>query len=101
MFQQITISNLNPDQFGELVEERSFQGALRALAKATPPTPPDQPEYLTRKEAAKLLRISLVSLHNWSKEGSLQSLTLNGRIRYRRTDVLAALNEVKNGRTKR
>lgn len=97
------VANITPDQFGELIEERAYRGTLKALAEATPfaPAPSDLPEFLTRKETALLLRISLVSLHGWSKNGVLQSLSVHGRIRYRRVDVLACLHEVKNGKTKR
>lgn len=58
---------------------------------------PDPPErYLTRKETAKLLQISLVTLSEWSKRGILQSYRLGGRIRYKLTEIDEALKEVKN-----
>lgn len=102
MFQHtIQVSYLTSDQFGELIEERSYRGTLRAMAEAIPPTSPDLPEYLTRKETAKTLRISLVTLHEWTKAGTLQSLTVRGRIRYRRADVVMSLREVTNSKTKR
>jgi hypothetical protein len=87
-----TTINLTPDQLGELV-----RGAVRSeLANYTPPAPthPDLSEYLTRKETAKLLRISLVTLHEWGKSGTLKPLDVNGRIRYRRDDVLPLIKQV-------
>lgn len=97
--QFIQIANLTPDQFTEAI-----RGALRtelAVMGIGQPTPKADPDYLTRKETAVLLRISLVTLHKLSKQGVLQSLMVNGRIRYRRTEVLAAVKEVKNEKTKR
>lgn len=75
----------------------SFRAVVRAeLANYTPPAPthPDLPEFLTRKETAKLLRISLVTLHEWTKANVVQSNDVNGRIRYRRDHVLPLIKEV-------
>ena len=58
---------------------------------------PDFPKtYLTRKETAKLLQISLVTLNAWSKNGIIQSYRIGGRIRYKLTEIDEALKEVKN-----
>lgn len=100
MIQQvIQITNLTPEQFSDAV-----RGAVRSeLASYGVPQPPPQPQpdYLTRTETASLLRISLVTLHKLSNKGVLQSLKLNGQVRYRRVDVVAAIAEVTNGRYKR
>ena len=58
---------------------------------------PDSPEkYLTRKETAKLLQVSLVTLNEWSKMGIIQSYRIGGRIRYKLSEIDEALKEVKN-----
>ena len=59
------------------------------------------PEYLTRREVASYFRISLVTLHNWVKSGKLQSYKINGRIRFKRSEIIAALEQVKNLKYKR
>ncbi|KAB7731429.1 helix-turn-helix domain-containing protein [Rudanella paleaurantiibacter] len=92
MYGTVTQIQVTPDQLTELV-----LGAVRSeLANYTPPAPahPDLPEYLTRKETAKLLRIALVTLHEWTKAGTLQSFNMNGRIRYRRDDVVNLIAQV-------
>ena len=61
----------------------------------------DIPELLTRKQTAKYLGISLVSLYHWTKEGKLQSYKISGRIRYKRNEILKAIQEVKNLKYKR
>jgi hypothetical protein len=58
---------------------------------------PNLPEFLTRKEAAQLFRISLVTLHDWSRDindrpAIINPIRLNGRVRYKRDDVLALLD---------
>jgi excisionase family DNA binding protein len=50
---------------------------------------------LTRKEAAELLKISLVTLNDWSKRGLVKSYIIGGRVLYKRKEVEASLGEVK------
>ena len=50
-------------------------------------------ELLTRKEAATLLRVSLPTLHEWSKSGLIKFNRIGTRVLYKKEDVLAALKE--------
>lgn len=103
MFQHTIQINLTPDQLGELV-----RGAVRSeLANYTPPTPEgsDLPEWLTRRQTSDRLQVSLTTLHDWSKDSDerpavLVPLKINGRVRYRRADVLAALKESRRFKNK-
>ena len=52
-----------------------------------------QIELLTRKEVAKLLKISLPTLHEWSKTGKLKVYRKSGRVYYKRHEVMVALDE--------
>lgn len=77
---------------------RMMRDAVRAeLSTYTPPAPKhDLPEYLTRHETAKLYRVSLVTLHEWDKAGTIpKKITVNGRVRYRRDEILATLETAK------
>lgn len=49
--------------------------------------------YLSRKEAAELLCVSLPTLNDWSKSGIVPSYKLGSRVRYRLTDIQAALRK--------
>lgn len=50
----------------------------------------------TRKEVAKMLGISLPTLHEWTKGGSIKAHRIGTRVRYKEKDVKNALKEVKN-----
>ena len=97
MIQQvIQISNLTLDQLEDLVG-RAVQ---KRLDTYTPPAPVgnDLPDYLTRKQTASTLQVSLTTLHAWAQDSDdrgavLIPLKINGRVRYQRTDVLAALKQ--------
>ena len=53
--------------------------------------PLKQPEYLTRKEVAKILKVSLVTLSDWNKKGVLKPYRLGNLIRYKREEIDQAL----------
>jgi excisionase family DNA binding protein len=44
-------------------------------------------DYLTRMETAKLLRVTLPTLSDWTKRGILNSYRMGTRIRYKRSEV--------------
>ena len=43
--------------------------------------------YLTRKETAKLLKVSLVTLHNWNKSGVLKPHYIGNKVLYKLDEV--------------
>lgn len=61
----------------------------------------DQPEYLTRKEVARFLKISLPTLHEWSKQGLLQSYRIGNRILYKSVEIQNSVQKVMNGKYKK
>lgn len=62
---------------------------LKALVQHFQPLKPA--EYITRKEAAKILKVSLVTLSDWNKKGVLKPYRLGNLIRYKRTELDEAL----------
>jgi excisionase family DNA binding protein len=57
--------------------------------------PKKQPEYLTRKEVAKILKVSLVTLSDWNKKGVLKPYRLGNLIRYKQSEIEEALISIK------
>jgi hypothetical protein len=96
MYGTVTQIQVTPDQLTELV-----RGAVRQeLANYTPPAPvgAELPDLLTRREVKDYLRISFTTLHEWAKDTDdraalLVPQTINGRVRYRRDDVLRLQQE--------
>ena len=62
------------------------------------PKQPLQPvkSILTRKETAGMLGVSLVTLNVWTKDGTIQGTRVGTRVRYRYSDVEAALKDIRN-----
>jgi excisionase family DNA binding protein len=53
-----------------------------------------QSEYVTRAEVAKLLRISLPTLHDWTKQGWLKAYKMGTRVLYKQHEIEAAIPQV-------
>jgi len=49
---------------------------------------------LTRKETAKLLCISLPTLHEWTKTGIIKAYRIGNRVLYKQEEVKQALNQI-------
>ncbi|MBP1840399.1 helix-turn-helix domain-containing protein [Formosa algae] len=48
-------------------------------------------EFLSRQEVAKMLKIDLSSVHNWTKKSILVSYQIGGRVYYKRSEVEASI----------
>jgi len=57
---------------------------------------PQQVEYLTRQETAKILQISLPTLSEWTKAGIIKGYRINSRVRYKRSEIEKSLQEIKS-----
>ena len=70
-------------------------------ASAYKPVLSSQDSYITRKEAAKLLHISLPTLNELTKNGKLIGYRLQGRVLYKRKEVDESLTRIETLRYKR
>ncbi|MEB2787335.1 helix-turn-helix domain-containing protein [Algoriphagus persicinus] len=68
--------------------------ALKELPKATTSNPSET--LLTRKETADKLKISLVTLNDWTKRGLIQSYLLGGRVFYKQSEIENSLHRTKS-----
>lgn len=62
--------------------------------KNNPETP--QINLLTRDETAKILGVSTVTLHYWTKKGILTAYKIGNQVRYKENEVLQALQSTKS-----
>ncbi|MGO2357365.1 MAG: helix-turn-helix domain-containing protein [Mesonia sp.] len=53
-----------------------------------------QEEFLTRKEAAKMLKISLVTITDWNKKRILNPYRLGNLIRYKKSELEEAMVQI-------
>lgn len=52
-------------------------------------------EFLTRKDAANAMQVSLPTLHYYTKEGIIKGYRFGSRVRYKKSEVEASLNQIR------
>lgn len=85
----IQISQLSIDDFLGMLEEKINLAIERQNANNF--NPDDGNEFYTRSETANKLKVSLSTLHNWSKGGILIPQKIGNRVYYSKTEVLSKL----------
>ena len=64
---------------------------LQGVNKPTPST-----ELLTRKEASKLLGVSLPTLLDWTNTGKIIGYRIASRVRYKRSELENSLKQIRH-----
>lgn len=76
--------------------ETLIKSCLRSeLQSQLPPPPKEEGELITTAEATKLLRVSKVTLSKWRTEGRIKFYRIGTRIRFRKSELLEALQTTK------
>lgn len=91
--QNIILTQLTTEQ----LQSKITEAVTTAFFNMSAPTP-EEVEYITRKEAAQFLSVSLVTLNQWTKEGIIQGYRIGTRVRYKKNEVLNSLTKVKGRR---
>jgi helix-turn-helix protein len=84
----VLVNNTTQDQLTETILN-GFKSQLDELKQNFQPKEPD--DFLTRKETSALLKISLVSLWDWSKKGILKPYKIANRTYYSRNQITEQL----------
>ena len=89
---QILLHSINLSDFKEIIAE-VLDEKLRKISK---PEIKQESGYLTRHEVSRLLKISLTTLNDWSKQGIVQSYRIGNRILYKISEIEQSISQVKN-----
>jgi hypothetical protein len=84
------LSTYSPEEITGIIHN-----AVREAVKDSLPvnsTPPSE-KLLTRKETSEKLKISLVTLNDWTKRGIIQSYLIGGRVLYKDSEIEASLHK--------
>jgi len=57
--------------------------------------PKNPTEFLSRNDVAKMLKINVSSVHNWTVQGVLKAYQISGRVYYKRVEIETAIVELK------
>ncbi len=91
--QPILLTPVPLDQLEQRIAE-VVRKELKAHGPRDQPTLPD--ELLSRKAAAAVLGVSLPTLHEYTQRGVLPAYRLGSRVRYKRAELIAALETIRS-----
>lgn len=79
----IIIQGITVDDFFKRLEQIIHS----AIKESLPKEQPEKPRLLTRKELAAFLKVSLPTIHSWTKLGIIQSYRVGRKIYYKSTEI--------------
>lgn len=82
--EKIQFIETSPNSLANLIEEK-IKLQLEDLKRNFTPKEPE--DFLSRNETAKLLKISLVTLHQWSNSGILKPMKLGNRTYFSKREI--------------
>ncbi|MBN2155277.1 MAG: helix-turn-helix domain-containing protein [Candidatus Lokiarchaeota archaeon] len=89
MEKSLMIEGLSRDEFREILTE-----VVGETFKQHNSPQEQNTTYLTREETKELLRISMPTLNEYTKQGVLKGYRIGCRVLYNREEVLASLKEI-------
>lgn len=93
MQNEIILSGITFDELKESFKS-IVQCEVQKIVSGLTTAPEPVPELITRKETAQILGISLPTLNEWTKNGTLSAQRIGTRVRYQRANVYASLKDV-------
>lgn len=84
----LILSTYTPEQLTGIINNAVTE-AVKNIKIDT--STPQSEKLLTRKETADKLKISLVTLNDWTKRGLIQSYIIGGRVLYKDSEIEASL----------
>ena len=90
---QIIVTSSTAEELAGLIHS-AVKDAIKNNLQVINPSPQGE-KLLTRKETSDKLKISLVTLNDWTKRGLIQSYIIGGRVLYKETEIEKSLHQVK------
>jgi excisionase family DNA binding protein len=85
----IQFLSTTPSELKKEIVNELINSLLPKLSKEFQPKTPT--EFLSRTEVAKLLKVDISTIHNWTKKGKIISYGIGGRVLYKRSEILSAI----------
>lgn len=87
----IILSPINIGELKTLISESVINEIKNLISVNNHPEPT---ELISRKVAAQILGVSLVTLNSWQKTGRVPAYRINTRVRFKRDEVISCLNVI-------
>jgi hypothetical protein len=90
--QTIQLIQITPDELKNLISEAVKQTMYEICQSKPIASKPEDNDYITRIEASTFLKVSLVTIHDWSKKGLLKHYKLGNRTYYKKSEIIQKIN---------
>jgi excisionase family DNA binding protein len=94
--QDLMFSSLSYEQLKTEISNDIFNRIAPLIQTITAAKP--ETEYGTRKQAAKKLGISLPTLNEWTKNGTVKGYRIGSRVRYKMNELEQCLSQIQTRR---
>lgn len=85
------ITSVSPQELVDLITE-SFKSQFEAFSiQPIEKKPTEHKEFLTRRETSEFLKVSLVTIHEWSKNRIIKPYKLGNRTYFKYSELLETL----------
>jgi hypothetical protein len=91
--ENLIITTHTTEELTGLISQAVKEAIKNGLSNQSSTLPSEK--LLTRKETADKLKVSLVTLNDWTKRGLIQSYIIGGRVLYKESEIEKSLFQVK------
>lgn len=89
---KIQFFQVSPSELTEMIRSAVIADLKKMLQEFSAPQK-EEPEFLSRRDTAAFLQISLPGLHDWCKRGILKPRKIGNRTFFKYSDIIQVLNE--------
>lgn len=97
MVQVTQIEGITAAQFFAAIQNLEAQIKAMTETKSTRQQIANEAGYLTRGEVITLLRVSAVTVNDWTNKGFIKAYRMGNKVYYKRSEIDAAMVEIKKG----
>lgn len=90
----IQLNNFSLEEMSEVIE-RVVRRVLFENDQNKSFLPNQTEELLSRKDVARILKVHITTVHNWTKSGTLKAHKVEGQVRYLRSELNQCLTPVR------
>lgn len=87
---QILLTEMSEEELSSMIEN----SVITAFLKLKSQEEPKKDKLLSRQEAAILIDVSLPTLNEYTKSGKVKGYRLGGKVKYKESELLEAMNAI-------
>ncbi len=91
MENNIILQGITSIELANLISENIKLQIESLVSSSTKEQPKEENDFLTRKETSKFLKVSLVSVHQWVKDGLIKPYKVGNRTYFKKSELITVI----------